>query len=90
MKRVRVFVEGRVQGVLFRESARRKAAECGVHGFVRNLDDGRVEAVIEGTPVRVDAMLEWMESGPALASVVELECKEEPPTGEFSSFRVTS
>ena len=90
MKRVRVFVGGRVQGVLFRESTRRKAAECGVHGFVRNLDDGRVEAVFEGAPARVEAVLEWIESGPPLASVAQVETKEESPTGEFDSFRVTS
>ena len=88
MKRVRVHVEGRVQGVLFRESTRRRAAECAVKGYVKNLDDGRVEAVFEGPPARVDAMLEWIQNGPPLASVTHVDCKDEVPTGEFESFRV--
>ena len=90
MKRVRVLVDGRVQGVLFRESTRRKAAECGVHGFERNREDGRVEAVLEGPPVRVDALLEWIKDGPPLAAVSGVEALDEPPTGEFDSFRITA
>ena len=88
MRRVRVLVEGRVQGVLFRESARRRAAELGVHGFVRNLPDGRVEAVFEGPARAVDDAIYFMRKGPPLADVKGVEEHPEPPTGEFSAFRV--
>ena len=57
--RVRVFVEGRVQGVWFRESARHEADRLGVSGWVRNLPDGRVEAVYEGPRDAVEEMLAW-------------------------------
>ncbi len=87
MRRVHVYVEGRVQGVLFREATRRRAAELGLHGFVRNLRDGRVEAVFEGADRAVDEALYFMRSGPPLASVTAVEEIDEPTTGEFSSFR---
>jgi acylphosphatase len=88
MKRVRVRSEGRVQGVVFREYTRRRAAELGVKGFVRNCDDGCVEAVFEGLPRSVAEAIEWMHTGPPLASVKSVEVTEEPPTGEFSSFSI--
>jgi len=88
VRRVRVVVEGRVQGVLFRESARRRAAELGVRGFVRNLPDGRVEAVFEGSERAVDDAVYFMRKGPPLADVKGVEELPERPTGEFSSFRV--
>ncbi len=88
MRRVRVFVAGRVQGVLFRELMRRRAAELGLHGFVRNLEDGRVEAVFEGSERAVSEVLYFVRAGPPLASVSDVDEYDEPPTGEFSAFRV--
>lgn len=64
-----VFVSGRVQGVFFRDSTRAKALEVGVAGWVRNLQDGRVEAVFEGSREAVDAMLQYCRQGPRLARV---------------------
>lgn len=71
--RSRVVVEGRVQGVWFRESTRREAEAAGVTGWVRNLPDGRVEAVFEGEPARVAHMVEWSRRGPERALVTYLE-----------------
>ncbi len=58
LRRVRVIVEGRVQGVWFRDTTREEALRLGVAGWVRNLPDGRVEAVFEGPPTAVAALLE--------------------------------
>ena len=88
MKRVRVFVEGRVQGVVFREHTRRTAAILGVKGFVRNLDDGRVEAVFEGSGRAVDEAVEWVRTGPPLAVVDHVDVHGEPPTGEYDIFAI--
>ena len=84
MKRVHVLVEGRVQGVLFRESTRRRSAELGVKGFVRNLADGRVEVVFEGLGRAVDEALEFLRAGPPLAAVTRIEVRDEPPSNARS------
>ena len=90
MKRVRILIEGHVQGVFFRESMRRAAAELGVQGFVRNCVDGRVEVVLEGKERAVDDALEFVRVGPPLAQVHATEETEEPPSGEFRSFEIRS
>ncbi len=82
--RVHVFVEGRVQGVWFRDSAWREATRLGVAGWVRNLQDGRVEAVYEGSSEAVEEMLAWTNRGPERAYVTELEIHDEEPSGERS------
>lgn len=78
--RARVVVEGRVQGVFFRENTRRKALELSVTGWVRNLPDGRVEAVFEGEAVAVANALAEARRGPEHAVVTSVEefCGEEP------------
>lgn len=79
--RRRVIVSGRVQGVFFRDSCRRQAAARGVHGWVRNLADGRVEAVFEGAPSDVEQLVEWSRHGPRLAVVEEIAVQNEEPEG---------
>ncbi len=74
-----VFVSGKVQGVGFRASTMNKASELGISGWVRNLDDGRVEAVFEGSPEDVDRIVEWCKRGPETASVDNLKVNEEEP-----------
>src|ERR1041385_5889444 len=64
VKRLHVWVSGTVQGVFFRESARAEAERRGVAGWVRNLPDGRVEAVFEGPAVEAEAMVDWCRRGP--------------------------
>jgi 3-oxoadipate enol-lactonase len=70
-----LFVSGRVQNVGFRDSMQRRAQELGVKGWVRNLDDGRVEAVLAGARERVDELLDWARTGPPMANVTELRAK---------------
>jgi acylphosphatase len=85
--RKRVFVAGRVQGVWFRESCREQAVALGVTGWVRNLSDGRVEAVLEGPEAAVDRVVQWCHQGPARAQVYRVEVQVEAPIGE-SGFHV--
>lgn len=80
--RVHVFVDGRVQGVWFRQTTYQQAQRFGVRGWVRNLPDGRVEAVYEGPRSAVDQMLAWTRRGPDRALVTSLEVYDEPPRGE--------
>jgi acylphosphatase len=79
--RYRVLVSGRVQGVYFRDACRRRALEHGVNGWVRNLPDGRVEAVFEGPADGVHRLVEWMRHGPDLAVVVDIAAQAERPEG---------
>ena len=85
--RAHVFVSGRVQGVWFRQSTAARAAEIGVAGWVRNLADGRVEAVFEGTPVAVNEAVAYARSGPEHARVDDVELTYEQPEGDLG-FRV--
>jgi acylphosphatase len=87
--RARVFVQGRVQGVFFRDSTRLRALELGLTGFARNLSDGRVEAVFEGEESAVERAIAFVREGPAFARVFNDAATTEIYTGEFSGFRVT-
>jgi len=79
--RRRVLVSGRVQGVFFRDSCRRQAVTVQVAGTVRNLPDGRVEAVFEGPPEAVERLVGWCRRGPRQAEVSGVEVVVEPPQG---------
>ncbi len=74
-------VSGRVQGVFFRDSTRRRAEAAGVAGWVANRADGAVEAVFEGEPAAVGEMVEFCRRGPSRAEVASVEVEEEPPEG---------
>jgi acylphosphatase len=74
-------VSGRVQGVFFRDSTRRRAAEHGVAGLARNLPDGRVEVVLEGPADAVAAVVAWLHDGPPHADVHSVELTDEPVEG---------
>jgi acylphosphatase len=91
MKNVRahIIVDGRVQGVCFRMDTRRAALERNVKGWVRNLPDRRVEAVLEGAEADVKSMLKWCETGPPLARVSDVSLTWEPYMGELGSFDIT-
>lgn len=82
MTRVSVRVRGRVQGVFFRVEARTRAESLGVAGWIRNAEDGDVEAVFEGPDEQVESMLEWCRHGPAGARVDAVEVVREEPAGE--------
>ena len=83
IRRVRVLIQGRVQGVFFRESTRRRAAALGLCGWVRNLPSDRVEALFQGPGEQVEEMLAWCRLGPPAAKVTDITvCDETPEEGE--------
>lgn len=88
MKRVHVFISGKVQGVWFRSYTEAEAKKLGVKGWVRNLPDGRVEAVFEGEDEAVDKMVAWCYKGSPYSKVEDVEVIEEPYKGEFTDFRI--
>ncbi len=69
---IRVLVEGKVQGVYYRASTAKKASALGLVGWVRNLEDGRVEFMAQGAPEQLDSLLQWSHKGPVLARVVNV------------------
>lgn len=81
MVRYRVLVSGRVQGVYYRDTCRQLALQSGVRGWVRNLPDGRVEAVFEGPPGDVQQLVDWARRGPRAAAVSDVSVQAEPPEG---------
>jgi acylphosphatase len=86
--RVRLIVEGRVQGVWFRESTRREAERLGVQGWVRNRREGSVEVVAEGPEENVGKLVAWCHHGPPSARVTRVHETLEAFQGEFASFEV--
>lgn len=82
MRRSRAIISGRVQGVGYRISCARRAESAGVAGWVRNLRDGTVEAVLEGPDDDVAQVLDWLREGPPGARVTGVDLREETPTGE--------
>ncbi len=84
--RVHVFVSGIVQGVYFRQKTKRQAESLGVNGWVRNLPDGRVEAVFEGEEQAVKTLVDYCHHGPSYAMVTNVDALWEPYRGEFSGF----
>jgi acylphosphatase len=79
--RKRVVVHGSVQGVFFRDSTRKEASSRGVAGWVRNRDDGAVEAVFEGDEDAIQALVEFCRSGPSRADVERIDVEDEEPEG---------
>ncbi|MDH7563998.1 MAG: acylphosphatase [Candidatus Bathyarchaeota archaeon] len=86
--RVHVLVSGRVQGVFYRSEASKEARKLGVTGWIRNLPDGRVEAVFEGEEENVKALVAFCRRGPAGARVDRVEVKNGSYAGEFRSFEI--
>jgi acylphosphatase len=87
MIRRRVVVHGRVQGVFFRDTARRQAESRGVSGWASNRPDGTLEAVFEGEPDAVESILRFCREGPRGADVERVEVTEEEPEG-LSGFAI--
>jgi acylphosphatase len=83
-----VFFSGIVQGVFFRANTKREAVRLGLQGWVRNLQDGRVEAWVEGERSRVEELLDFCTSRIPMASVERVEFDWREPSREFSSFEV--
>ncbi len=87
-KRIRIIVTGKVQGVFFRQALKVMAKKNDVFGWVKNLKDGRVEAVLEGAEEKVSRLVEWSHGGPANARVEDVEIHNEKFSGEFLKFDV--
>jgi len=86
--RAHVFIEGHVHGVYFRDTTRRRALALGVTGWVRNLIDGRVEAVFEGDEDAVRRMIQFAREGPPRALVTRVDAKYGEYTGAFDTFSI--
>jgi acylphosphatase len=86
--RAHILVSGRVQGVFFRSEVHYEARKRGVKGWVRNLPDGRVEAVFEGEDEAVKALVDFCKIGPPGARVTSVDLKWEPCLGEFKDFTI--
>ncbi|HOG17721.1 MAG TPA: acylphosphatase [Syntrophales bacterium] len=88
MKRVHVWISGRVQGVFFRARTKGAAQSLRLRGWVRNLSDGRVEALFEGEDADVSAMIEWCRKGPPLSEVRSIDIREEAAGNGLNGFEI--
>jgi acylphosphatase len=89
-RRIRLLISGRVQGVCFRAYTRDEARSLGLKGWVRNLPDGRVEAVAQGDPAKIETFESWCRHGPSHARVRDVKVIEEATdTTELDSFEIT-
>ncbi|MFH1671801.1 MAG: acylphosphatase [Candidatus Portnoybacteria bacterium] len=86
--RARILALGRVQGVMFRENCQKKAVSLGVSGWVKNLKDGRVEAIFEGEKDKVEKMVNWSRRGPIWAKVDSFDVVWEDYQNEFPDFEI--
>jgi acylphosphatase len=87
MKRLRIRVTGKVQGVFYRASTKAKAKELGLNGWVQNAEDGAVLIEAEGEDLNLDKLVEWCQQGPGAAQVNGVETNEVTPEG-VNSFEV--
>lgn len=86
--RVNVFVSGRVQGVFFRASTLEQAQRLGLTGWVKNLPDGSVEIVAEGSKPSLQSLIDWAHQGPPDAQVDSVQVRWRPFQAEFETFRI--
>lgn len=86
--RARIWISGRVQGVFYRDHTRRWASSMGLSGWVRNLPDGRVEALVEGEKENIQNLEKRLREGPPLSRVETVQTEWEDYKGEFLDFRI--
>ncbi len=89
MRRLHIWISGRVQGIGYRAFVREEAQQRSLSGWVRNLDDGRVEMVVEGPDQPLQALLQQLRKGPAGARVDRVITEDERPKGESRQFQIT-
>lgn len=87
-QRLHAHISGQVQGVYFRDATRQQAGALGITGWVRNRPDGAVEVLAEGPRPQLDALLNFLSTGPRLARVDKVEAKWLAATGEFTAFEI--
>ena len=88
MKATHVIVQGRVQGVFFRDYTHRQALKTGINGWVRNLPDGSVETLLYGPDSSVELMVDWLRQGSPLSRVENLRVREVEPLEQLDGFEV--
>lgn len=88
IKRLALKVIGRVQGVGYRACVHRSISACGASGYVRNLSDGSVEIIIEGTASQLEEAVLAAKEGSPFSEVSEIQLNQQKPTGEFNSFEI--
>lgn len=88
MRKVKILVSGRVQGVYFRLFTQNKAKHFSVRGTVRNLPDGRVEIIAEAEPIIIEKFIQWCRKGPVTARVDHIEISELESDEVFTSFDI--
>ena len=86
---VHVYITGKVQGVGYRYSTAIQAQKLGLTGWVKNLYDGRVEALFEGENETITQMLSWCQQGPSMSYVTNIETHKKDYTGQFKDFSIT-
>lgn len=85
---IKLVITGRVQGVFFRAETKKTADRLGINGYVKNLSDGSVEAVIKGDPASVSQMTEWCRKGSAISKVQSVKTEEISSVSNFNTFDV--
>jgi len=88
MLRVKLLISGSVQGVFFRQSAKLEAEKLGIVGWVKNRDDGNVEAMVEGEKAKIAEFIKWCKNGPPFAKVEKVEVEEQKGAEGFSEFSI--
>ena len=86
--RAHLLISGRAQGVFFRKHTQERARALGLTGWVKNLEDGRVEIVAEGARAKVEQLLSWARQGPPGAQVEKAQVSWQKPTGQFTDFTI--
>ena len=87
-RQVHIFISGRVQGLFFRQFTQEKAQELELVGWIRNLSNGRVEALIEGDKEKIEKLLTYLKQGPPLSKVEKIEVNYQKHQGEFKDFSI--
>ncbi|MFC1663573.1 acylphosphatase [Patescibacteria group bacterium] len=87
-KRAHIFVIGKVQGVFFRLNTEERAKKLGITGWIKNLEDGRIEAIFEGKKESVEKIIKWTKMGPLTAKVNKADIKWQEYKDEFKDFEI--
>lgn len=88
MKRVKILVSGNLQGIFYRAFVKERANELGLTGYVKNTEDKKVEAIVEGHELKINKLIDYCQEGPVGAKIEKVATTTLPYTGEFKEFRV--
>lgn len=88
MQQARIIIKGRVQGVFYRATAQEKAQELGLKGYVKNLEDGTVEALVQGDKAAIEIFIKWCHEGPPSSKVETINVEWQTSTERYSDFSI--